>query len=61
MVSVQRAMRKLANFYGEMDRGLAVMRGEKPVTGHTPGVDWSRNKGREFASGLRCRRWYSAQ
>jgi hypothetical protein len=51
---VQRMMRWLADFYRALDRGLAVMRGEKSVAGHTPGVDWSRKKGREFTSGRRC-------
>ena len=49
-------MRKLANLYGEMDLGLAVMRGEEPVAGHTPGVDRSRKIGRDCrGSALGCR------
>lgn len=58
---VQRVMKQLADFYREMDRGLAVMRGEDPLTGHTPGVDRSRKIGRGFTSGRRCRRERSAR
>ena len=59
MSLARRVMRWLVDFYTEMDRGLAVMRGEESVAGlagYTPGVDWSSKKGGEFASGRRCRR-----
>ncbi len=56
MGSVQRMLRRLVGFHREMDRGLAVMRGEEPVAGHEPGIDWSRRSGGESASVRRCRR-----
>lgn len=43
----RRVMRRLVDFYRELDRGLAVMRGEETVAGHTPGIDWTRKRGRE--------------
>lgn len=61
MVWAQRVMRKLVNFYRDMDRGLAVMRGEEPVARYTPGVDWSKKRdsrgatSRDSISGRRCR------
>lgn len=54
-------MRRLVDFYREMDRGLAVMRGKEPVAGHEPGVDRSRKIGRGFTSGRWCRRERSAR
>lgn len=57
----RRVMRWLVDFYREMDRGLAVMRGEESVSGYTPGADWARKRGRGSASGRRCRRWISAR
>lgn len=47
-------LRRLVDFHREMDRGLAVMRGEEPVAGHVPGIDWSRRRGGESASVPRC-------
>lgn len=38
----RRVMRRLVDFYRELDRGLAVMRGEEAVAGYTPGIDWTR-------------------
>lgn len=52
----RRVMRRLVDFYRELDRGLAVMRGEETVAGHTPGIDWTRKRGRGAASDRRCRR-----
>lgn len=46
---------RLMSFHGEMDRGFAVMRGEEPVAGHVPGVDWSKKGGRTSVPGRRCR------
>ena len=59
MSVARRVMRWLVNSYREMDRGLAVMRGEESVAGlarYTRGVDWSRKRGRGSASGRLCRR-----
>ena len=61
MSVARRVMRWLASFYGEMDRGLAVMRGKEPVAGHTPGIDWSKKIDRRPASGRRCRRGCSVR
>lgn len=61
MSKVWRMMSWLTDFYRELDRGLAVMRGEEPVAGHTVWVDWSRKKCREFASGRRSRREHSTR
>jgi hypothetical protein len=61
MSLAQRAMRWLVGFYREIDLGLAVMRGEKSVAGHTLGVDWSTKIGRGSASGRRFRRERSAR
>lgn len=55
----RRVMRRLVDFYRELDRGLAVMRGEETVAGHTPGIDWTRKRG--AASDRRCRRERSAR
>ncbi len=54
MGAAQGILRRLADFHREMDRGLAVMRGEKPVAGHETGIDWSRRRGREFVQGRWC-------
>lgn len=58
----RRMMGGVADFYRELDRGRAVMRGEKPVAGHTPGVGWKRKRGRGGStSGRRCHRGRSAR
>lgn len=56
MDSAKWMLRWLADFYREMERGLAVMRGEEHVAGHEPRIDWSRRKSEEAASVRRCRR-----
>ncbi len=56
----RRGMKQLADFYREMDRGLAVMRGEEPIAGHKPGVGRPRKRGKGSMSGRRCRRERSA-
>ena len=43
MGAAQGILRRLVDFYREMDRGLAVMRGEEPVAGRKSGIDWSRS------------------
>lgn len=57
----RRVMRWLVGFYRELDRELAVMRGEESVAGYTPGVDWTRKIGKGSTSGCWCRRERSAR
>lgn len=69
MDQARKMMRRLADFYRELDRGIAVMRGEEPIPGHLPGhlpgVDWSEAKARGSAkwsaSDRPCRRRCSAR
>ncbi|MGB3632884.1 MAG: hypothetical protein WA982_02460 [Rubrobacteraceae bacterium] len=42
MTVISRLLGWFVDFLREMDRGLAVMRGEEPVAGYRPGADWSR-------------------
>ncbi len=56
MGAAQGILRRLADFHREMDRGLAVMRGEEPVAGRESGIDWSTKRGGESTSVRRYRR-----
>lgn len=49
-----RLVDRLIGFLREMDHGLAVMRGEEPIAGHKPGIDWSKHSA--VGHGRRCRR-----
>ena len=61
MSLARRMMRWLVDFCGEMDLGLAVMRGEEKVARNTAGIDWSRKIGRGSTLGRRCRGGRSAR
>ena len=54
-VSMRQLIKTIAELMKEVDRELAVMRGEEPVPGPQPGVDWARQRGEEKPSGRRCR------